>query len=418
MSHAARRSLPAEAVPSPGARLSIFDEREFASPTGYEAVVWRSVEEIDLAAWDALRDPHDIFMDVRLLRAVELSMARDASFKFILFRDAAGAPAASACVCTYAVDGTVLVEEGITKRIACGLKKLSPRLLEYKIVFLGLPFSGGQSHLRFAETADRGSIMRRLDGMLRTIAREEGAKCIVLKEFKEQELGGVEVARELGYLQADSLPMNQLELTYASYDAWLASLHNKKRYEIRKSMKKLSEGGVRWITTSDPDEVERLISDRVHRLYLAVVGRSDTRLELLPPAFFHQMVRQLPHNCEICLAMKDDTVLAFGLCLYNEHEYHPLFLGIDYERNRDYDLYFNVMYRSLEDAFRHRTSLVVLGQNADECKTTKLGSSQTPRHFFIKGVGVVREHLLRMLSKQLFPARPMSVPFTPSARAA
>ncbi len=414
MSQAALGPLPVEAVPSAGARLSVFDERSL----DYEAVVWRSVDEIDLAAWDALRDPHDVFMDVRLLRAVEVSMARDASFKYILFRDAAGAPAASACVCTYAVDGTVLVEEGIAKRIACGLKKLSPRLLEYKIVFLGLPFSGGQSHLRFAEKTDRGAIMRRLDGMLRTIAREDGAKCIVLKEFKEHELPGVDIARELGYLQADSLPMNQLELTQGTYDAWLASLHNKKRYEVRKSMKKLSEGGVRWITTSDPDEVERLITDHVHRLYLAVVGRSDTKLELLPPAFFHQMVRQLPNNCEICLAMKDDTVLAFGLCLYNEQEYHPLFLGIDYERNRDYDLYFNVMYRSLEDAHRHRTSLVVLGQNADECKTTKLGSSQTRRYFFIKGVGVVREHLLRLLSKQLFPARPMSVPFTPAARAA
>jgi predicted N-acyltransferase len=412
MSQAARTGFPDVKTQSTAPPLSVFrEQRDDRRLTTYEAQVWAAVDEIDTTAWNHLRTPHDLFMDVRLLRAVEASMARDATFRYVLFRDADGKPAASACLCTYSVDGTVLVEKGFARRMACALKRISPVLVTYKIVFCGLPFSGGQSHLRFAEGVDQRAILTALDGMLRTIAREDGAKCIVLKEFQEHELSAVEAAGDLGYLRADSLPMNQLGLEHADFEGFLGSLHNKKRYEARKSIKKFSEGGLRMVTTSDPDEVDRLFTPEVHRMYDAVVSRSDTKLEMLPVEFFREMVRQLPGNCEISFAMDGDTVRGFGLCLFSETEYHPLFLGVDYDRNRDYDLYFNMMYASVAEALRNRTKLVLLGQNADQCKTIKLTSYQTPRFFYIKGVGFIMENVIRLLSKQLFPARPVTVPF-------
>lgn len=412
MSQAVRKSsLPAESRPA-APPLSVYPAaRDGRAASQYTREIWRSVDDIDLGAWNQLRDPHDLFMDVRLMRAVELSMSRDATFRYVLFRDAGGTPAASACVCTYAVDGTVLAEEGLARRLACSLKKISPALVQYKIVFCGLPFSGGQSHLRFAPGVDHRAIVKSLDTILNEVAREDRAKCIVLKEFQEHELAALESLSDHGYRRADSLPMNQVGLQHTDFDAYVAGLHNRKRYELRKSMKKFAENGLRTIVTSDPDEVERLYTDEVHRMYDAVVSRSDTKLELLPPQFFHQMVRQLPENCEISFAMDGDTVRGFGLCLFSETEYHPLFLGVDYDRNREHDLYFNLMYQSVADAVRHRTQLVMLGQNADDCKTIKLGSYQTPRYFFIKGVGFIMENVIRLLFKQLFPARPVTVPF-------
>jgi predicted N-acyltransferase len=395
---------PRTASPS----LSVYQEKNAPS---YEARVWHSADEIDAALWNRLRDPRDLFMDIALLRAVEISMAQDATFRYVLFRDEAGEPAASACLCTYSVDGTVLANEGLARTLANGLKRVSQSLVMYKIVFCGLPFSGGQSHLRFAPGVDHRAILTSLDGMLREIAREDRAKCIVLKEFQDDELPALESAADLGYIRADSLPMNQLHLHHTSWEEHLGSRCHKKRCDIRRSIKKLADAGVRMITTSDPEVVDRLFNDEAHELYSAVVARSETKLEMLPPAFFREMVRQLPGNCEISFALDGDTVLGFGLCLYTEDEYHPLFLGVDYDRNRDCHLYFNLMYQSLTDALRHRTKLVLLGQNADECKTTKTGSHQTPRHFYIKGVGFVMENVIRLLQKPLFPPRPVTVPF-------
>src|SRR4029078_7235393 len=104
------------------------------------------------------------------------------------------------------------------------------------------------------------------------------------------------------------------------------------------------------------------------------------------------MVRKLPDNCEMSFALEGETVRGFSLSLFSGLEYHPLFLGVDYDRNRDYDLYFNLMYQALANAMQQRAALVLLGQNADQCKTIKLGTHQTPRHFYIKGVGFVMEN--------------------------
>lgn len=375
----------------------------------YAATVWRSVDEIDRAAWNSLRAPDDLFMDLRLLRAVENSMSRDASFRYVLFRDAAGQPAASTCLCIYSVDGTLLADEGLARQAACALKRISSRLVTYKILFCGLPFSGGQSHLRFAPRADQHEIVRLLDRMLHTVAREAGASSIVLKEFESHELSALTPADQLGYLRADSLPMNELNIEQRTYDEYLASLHNRKRYEIRKSLKKLADGGVRAFVTSDANEIERIFTPRVHALYESVVSKATTKLELLPREFFLEMACQLPDNSEFCFLMQGDEALAFGLSLCFGRHYHPLFMGVDYDRNRDYDLYFNIMYRTVADAINRGADHVTLGQNADEFKRSKLGSFQTPRYFHIKGVGVVMQTVIRLLSKQLFPARPLLV---------
>ncbi|HTI50928.1 MAG TPA: hypothetical protein VL475_08255, partial [Planctomycetaceae bacterium] len=151
MSQALRHLPPDAGNRTASPSLSVYQETRAPK---YDARVWHSVDEIDVPLWNRLRDPHDLFMDVRLLRAVEISMARDATFRYVLFRDEAGVPAASACICTYSVDGTVLADEGLARWLANGLKRISQALVMYKIVFCGLPFSGGQSHLRFAPGVD------------------------------------------------------------------------------------------------------------------------------------------------------------------------------------------------------------------------------------------------------------------------
>lgn len=407
MSQAVREIRKSVVATGPSRRAALFGQQ--GPCTQHTIEVWNSIDEIDRAAWDSLRGSPDLFMDVRLLRVVETSMARDASFRYVLFRDGSGRPAASACLCVYAVDGTLLADEGIARRAACALKRISTKLVTYKILFCGMPFSGGQSHLRFAPGADHATIIELLDGLMRSLAREAGAKCIVFKEFEQHELAALETVERLGYQRADSLPMNQLRLEHATYDAYLAGLHNRKRYEIRKSLKKLADGGVRLHTTSDVAEIERLYSPEVHQMYEAVVGKATTKLERLPREFFLEMARQLPENSEFCFLMKDEQVLGFGLCLFAGGWYHPLFMGVAYDRNRDFDLYFNIMYRAVADALRHGTRELTLGQDSDEFKRSKLGSFQTPRYFHIKGVGFVMETAIRLLSKQLFPPRPLLV---------
>ncbi len=267
----------------------------------------------------------------------------------MLFRHADGTAAACACLCTYSVDGSVLVSDGIAGRAAAALKQIAASLTTYKVVFCGLPFSGGQSHLRFDPAADHVSILKSLDEVMLQIAQKDGAKCIVLKEFQDCELPAFDNIASHGYLQADSLPMNQVDIRHPDFDAFLYSLPNRRRRKIAKSLKKFKVGGLRFKWVTDADEVEIIYTEKVHQMYAEMVSRSDTKLELLPRDFFPAMVRELQGECKLCVAKEGNNILAFVLCLETDEELFPMFAGYNYARNREFDLYFNLMYVTVGD---------------------------------------------------------------------
>src|SRR5262249_29742748 len=138
------------------------------------------------------------------------------------------------------------------------LKRVAPSLVQFRIIFCGLPLSAGQSHLRFAPGADHAAILRSLDETLRQVARDDRAQCIALKEFEDHDLPTPSAVESLGYRRADSLPMNVFHVEHGDFDEYLAAIHHRKRYEIRKSIKKGRQSGLRTLVTSDPAEVERL----------------------------------------------------------------------------------------------------------------------------------------------------------------
>ncbi len=374
----------------------------------YTTEVYEATAEIDAAAWGELCG-EDVYMDIRLLRAVERSMHADTKFRYVLFRNADGTAAACACLCTYSVDGSVLVSDGIAGRTVAALKQIAATLTTYKVVFCGLPFSGGHSHIRLDSAANYVSILKSLDEIMLQIAQKDGAKCIVLKEFQDCELPVFDNIASLGYLHADSLPMNQVDVRHPNFDAFLSSLPNRRRRKIGKSLKKFKDGGLRFEWVTDAAEVDRIYTDEVHQMYTEMVSRSDTKLELLPRKFFPAMVRELQGECKLCVAKEGDNILAFVLCLVTEEELSPLFAGYNYARNREFDLYFNLMYVAVGEAMASGKKIIKLGQNADYCKNVKFGVYQTGRSFYIKGVGFVMSSLIRLLSRQLFPARPLTV---------
>jgi predicted N-acyltransferase len=296
---------------------------------------------------------------------------------------------------------------GWLSRLARYVGKFVPALVYYKILFCGTPLSAGQSHLRFAPDADRRAAFDVLDDLLQRVARQDRAACIVLKEFGPEELPGLETAERLGYQRADSLPMNDLRIEQGTWDQYLAGLDEKRRWKVRRSRKKLTAGGLQVVITSDRNEVERRFTNEVHRLYQAVAIKADMDFIQLPAEFFRELARQLPGHCDYLFVLEGDAVRAFGVCLYSGTAYNPLFMGVDYERNHDHDLYFNILYETIVAALRHNVRNIRFGQNADQVKRERLACQRTPRYFFIKGANLLLQVVLRLFSTQLFPPHPI-----------
>lgn len=371
----------------------------------YSIQVCDSVDQIDVAAWESLQDADDLFMDLRLLRATADSMADTDSFRFLLVRDIAGTAVAATCLWSFKATGTLLAVDNWIIRTIKRVSSVVSTLNNHRVLVCGMPVSAGQNNLRFAAGANRTEILDALHTKLMSIAKSEGLRYVIFKEFEQVDPEFTAKMMELGYYCADSLPMNQVDARWPSFEAYLATLTSKKRSQIKNTNKKCRQGEVQLIVTSDPDEVDRVYTDSVHQLYRAVLGNAEAQLETLPPTFFRNLARQFPDQTTFSYVLENDTVLAFGVVLYSDQVAYPLYVGVNYDRNNEYDLYFNVMFSMFEESLRRGVQLVSWGQTADQFKQMKLNCYQTPRHFFVTPTNLFSKTLLAAFFPYLFPKR-------------
>jgi predicted N-acyltransferase len=369
--------------------------------------IYSSIAEVDVSAWEQVRLPDDIFLDLRLLRSLEISMADCCRFRFALYRDATGEAVAIAVLSTFTVDIGVLADDDWSRWALDRLRSISAKLVKYRILFCGLPLSACQSSLRFAPGANTPEIVTLLDQALRRSARADGARIIVLKEFADEELPPLQPLQNLGYRKADSLPTHVVPLRSESFDDYLQDVGKKRRMSIKRSIKKFAASGIQFLTTSDLPTIERLFTPAVYEMYEGVYNRSKTKLEHLTPAFFIELVRQLPDCCEFTFAMDGDKVRAFYISIWSGHEYRWLYMGYDESINEEVHLYFNLSFRAIADAARHGVTFAEIGQNSEYVKRTKLGATQSRRSFYVRGVRPFTNWAIGKLFHKLFPPRPL-----------
>src|SRR5262249_8333803 len=195
-------------------------------------------------------------------------------------------------------------------------------------------------------------------------ALQHGARLIVFKEFDEGDYAQMDVLQDMGYSRADSPASYVMPRSFSSLKAFCDALKRHYRSEIGRSQRKFEKAGCRTLHITAPEAIRRLYTPELHRLYEAVVDKAEMKLEILPHTFFHTLAEEMPGQVTLTLVRRGEQVVAFGWSLIAGPEFHGLFCGIDYEHNADCDLYFNVMYESLDYTFRRGCKHITMGQTA------------------------------------------------------
>jgi len=368
----------------------------------YSFSLTRSIDERDVKEWRAACGGRiDAVMTPEFLRAVEKSMGTEARFCNVVFRDAAGTPAAAAFLSLQILDGLLLASPR-WKRYGEFLRRLWPGFLKVKVLLCGCPVSTGESQLRIAPHADAAVLLRQMDRLMTRLAGQEGTLFVIFKEFGPAEIGRTDALCSLGYLRADSLPMNYFPTRFRDFEHFCASIRSPYRRKILHSRHKLRRAGLRVLHLRGGAGLDALYTDDVHGLYQAVLDHAAIQFECLPAAFFRELARQLPEDSLFTLICRGEQVVAFVCGIFDSESYHNLFCGFDYELNNQADLYFNLLYENLDYALRQNVRTLYVGQTADDFKS-RAGCFREPRYFYVKTRGPGLQHLLRAAGPYLFP---------------
>lgn len=396
-------TLPVEAAPA---------------PVAYRLEIAESVGDLNAADWDSLRGSNDCgFMDRRFIEAVEASRPGGGRcWSLLIYRG--DQTVASACLSLFPADAAI-VATGWAKRATDAIRRVFPRYLRFNVLFCGLPVSAGQSHLLFSDDADRPHVMRLIDEQMRALARQYRAKILIFKELDEATYADAAELKRLGYIGVESTAMNYLDCHFAGYKEYLSAMSGRYRRDIARSEKKFAAAGFRTETFAGGDAVAAIYTDDVHRLYEAVVERSHTKLEVLPAEFLREIARRFPAELVLILAYDGDRVVGFCSGIRTQGSLSTLLLGLDYEKNREGEVYFSLFYAYLREVLAADVRRIDFGANSDQFKA-RLGCHQRLNYMYVGATNWLRWPL-RRFAGLLFPAvklhEPMHV-FSDSAAAA
>jgi Peptidogalycan biosysnthesis/recognition len=372
--------------------------------TCYRLSLCRSIERRAARDWLPFRaNDGDLWMDPRYVQAVETSLGSGSQFWNLVMHHG-GQPVAAAFISLYAIDSLLFVQ-GRTKEIIQWSRRLWPDCLKFNVLFCGSPVSTGENHLRFSANGNRPAALQCLDRALVRLARANHTQVIALKEFDAEEAASMQALESLGYLRVESLPMNYLPTKYRDFDDLCAAMRSRYRNQIQRSRKKFAKAGLRVEHVQDGPTIERLFTDEVHRLYLAVLERAEVKLECLPAEFFRTLARQFPRDIHFTFAYRNERIVGFVCGLFHGEHYFNLFCGVDYAVNDESDLYFNLMFHDADYALRHGVKSLHVGQTADDFKS-RMGCYTKPRYFYVKGTNRLMHWLLRTGESMLFPPVP------------
>lgn len=369
----------------------------------YTYRVFDSIECVDSAAWDTLcaGSAAGIFMDRRFLAAVESGMRAECRLRYVVV-DADGA--AVCCTCLSTMTGSVadLAEPSIASFIRRMPARLAP-LTTIRMLMCGLPVSAGQSSLVFAHGCDLDRALTLVEQVAAHFARADGARLVVFKEFNQRQADRMGRLLQLGYTRVESPPMHTFKRRFKSLEGYRAALRSKYRVQLNSTQLKLAKNGVSVSVVSDPEEMAAIFTADVHQLYLNVVARADMRLETLTREFFVELIRRAGKNVELVVFKKETAVVAVSWLLLTNDAVDVFMVGLRYDLNARLDLYFNIMFASLERALRHGKAEILVGQTAAFFKT-RLGCDVEPRYAFAKGVSPIMAWVFRHVLAKLIPA--------------
>jgi predicted N-acyltransferase len=368
--------------------------------------LYESIAAIPPDVWNAARSATpSCFTEPAFLHAVEGGLPERSRVFHVIVRDENGNPAACASLCSMAVDLLLLAGPRV-QYLARWVRRLWPRFGLLQVLFCGLPVSSGQSQIGFALGADRKRAIETLDDLLQTLARQERAKTIVYKEFSDSDCQDLDWLVDRGYMRTESRPTYEMARPFADFDAYCSSLKSHYRNDIRRSQKKFDRAGCSVVHLTHPDDILNQYTPEVHRLYEAVVVKSDVKLEMLPIQFFRELVNHHAGRVSLTAIYHDDQIVAFNWGLDASPIYLFLFCGVDYAKNAEADLYFNVMYHQLDHAFRRGAKLVKFGQTADAFKT-RIGGAGLPLKLYVQPRGWFIARVIRFTQRFLFQPSPV-----------
>lgn len=111
-----------------------------------------------------------------------------------------------------------------------------------------------------------------------------------------------------------------------------------------------------------------LQADQIERLYWNVVNKQTIKLGTINVKYFYEMKVDLGERFEFMGLYVQGQMVGFYTFVFYESEMETHYIGLDYEANKLYKIYFNILFAGVSKMIEKKYASLELGRTAREAK--------------------------------------------------
>lgn len=147
-----------------------------------------------------------------------------------------------------------------------------------------------------------------------------------------------------------------LDIQWNSLDEYIGHMRGHYRYRLKKAMKKGKDLNFRYLDSN------KEFDENLYNCYLSVNRKSQIKIETLGIEFFRSDVGK------ILVASYKGKDVGFVQIIENDKELIFAFVGIDYDYNRQFDVYLNLLIQMIDYTITNKFEILEMGQTAEDAK--------------------------------------------------
>lgn len=258
----------------------------------------------------------------------------------------------------------------IGQRIVHGFKSFLAKRLTANVLVCGnmtLTGSNGYVFSHLVSDNEKNEIINDTINQVITLMKKEGVKmrAVLAKDFYNDDSLSLS---SFGFTDFQVQPnmIVEIDRDWKSYDDYKSAMKKKYRTREKRARKKAHEIDKRNLSL---DDLKNLQNEMI-TLYHNVVEGAGFNLFMLPDDYFYSLKKNLKDNIKITGYYENDRLVGFYTGIKDHNHLDAHFLGYDASRNRECQLYLNMLYDLVFDAIDMNADKLVMSRTALEIKSS------------------------------------------------
>lgn len=261
------------------------------------------------------------------------------------------------------------------QRLECVINSIKSVRCGLDFLVCGNIFRPNQEGYFFGNGLTKETVFEEFISYIEDLEKEIGFAGILIKECNAP------LAKEGKFtsIKQDVSMEMTLNADWLTIDDYVEDLDKK----YRKRFQKIQESGANLDKIELSSNELQYFQKPMFELYNQVYNTQDFKLTNITEAYFINLKEVLGEKLKIYGFFKNEELLAFTTHIYNENQQMEIhYIGLNYEWNKKYNLYFNILQFGLEKAIMDRQKSLELGRTAHVAKAS-LGAKPTPNYNYV-----------------------------------